>query len=87
MEKKVNTTMNKQAQLSIINIVFFLILVVLAAVVTPIMNGVLQDVLNTSNMNLSSTARLAVQAVIPFFWLGVIITFFLYVSPIRPEQY
>lgn len=77
--------MNKTGQLSIINIVFFLILVVLAAVISPIISEVLDDSIATNNY--TGIVALLMNSIVPMFWLGIIITFFLYVTPIRPQQY
>lgn len=76
---------SKKAQLSLINIVFFLIIVVLGAVVTPIMSGFITDLQNTTN--LTTTSTIILNSIVPVFWLGVVITFFLYVAPVRPQQY
>ena len=77
----------KKGQLSIINVIFFLILVVLVAVVTPIISSFITDYQTTNNISASSTTGLLTNAIVPFIWLGVIITFFLYVTPVRPQQY
>lgn len=75
----------KKAQLSLINIVFFVILVAMAAVTTPIISAFISDAVNSSN--LSGTSTIIVNSIVPVFWLGVIITFFLYVTPLRPREY
>lgn len=80
-----NFFMNKKGQLSIINIVFFLILVVLGAVLTPIMSEFLDDTITANNY--TGTTALLMNSLVPLFWIGIIITFFLYVTPIRPQQY
>jgi hypothetical protein len=36
-------------------------------------------------MNFSGIAMVLVNLVVPMMWLGLIITFFLYVTPIRPQ--
>ena len=77
--------LNRKAQLSLINIIFFVILVAMAAVTTPIISDFLSSAVN--NTNLSSTSVLIINSIVPVFWLGVIITFFLYVAPLRPQQY
>lgn len=76
---------NKSGQLSIINIVFFLILVILGAILTPIMSEFLDD--TVTNNNYTGTTALLLNSIVPLFWIGIIITFFLYVTPIRPQQY
>ncbi len=76
---------NKIGQLSIVNIVFFLILVVLAAVISPIMSETLDDSIVANNY--TGTTALLMNSIVPMFWIGLIITFFLYVTPIRLNQY
>lgn len=77
--------MNKKGQLSIINIIFFLIIVAISVVVTPIMNTFLQDMITANNF--SGMTLLIVNAIIPMYWLGIVVVFFMYVTPIRPQQY
>ena len=77
--------LNKRGQLSIINIVFFLILVVLGAVIAPVMDSVLEDYVEGNNV--SGTKALLANNITVIFWIGIIITFFLYVTPIRPQQF
>jgi len=76
---------NRRGQLSIINIVFFLILVVIGAVVAPIIDSVLEEYV--TNNNVTGTKALLANNITVIFWIGIIITFFLYVTPIRPQQY
>lgn len=76
---------NKKAQLSIINIVFFLILVVLAAVISPIISETIDESITQNNY--TGMTALLMNSIVPMFWIGIIITFFLYVTPIRPQQY
>lgn len=77
----------KKGQLSIINIVFFMVLVVLVAVLTPIINSFITEYQTSNNITSSSTTGLITNAIVPLIWVGVIITFFLYVTPVRPQQY
>lgn len=76
---------NRRGQLSIINIVFFLILVAVGAVVSPIMSDFLNSAILANNY--TGTTALLMNSLVPMFWIGIIITFFLYVTPLRPQQY
>lgn len=76
--------MNKKGQLSITNILFWVILVAIGAVVTPILSDFAYQASQQAN---SSLGTVIAQAIVPMFWLGIIITFFIYISPIRPSQY
>lgn len=77
--------MNKKGQLSIINIVFFVVLVVMGAILTPIVSNFTDDTITTNNY--TGTTAFLLNSIVPLMWLGIIITFFLYVTPIRPQQY
>ena len=77
--------MNRTGQLSIVNIVFFVILVAVSAIMTPVMGDFITQV--QSSGNYSALTNTAMDLVLPMFWLGVIITFFLYVVPVRPQQF
>lgn len=76
---------SRKGQLSIVNIVFFVILVVLAAVISPILSGFLDESIIVNNY--TGLTALLMNSIVPLFWIGIIITFFLYVTPIRPQQY
>jgi TRAP-type C4-dicarboxylate transport system permease small subunit len=77
--------MNRRGQLSIINIIFFLILTFVMAVCS----GVIDQFITTFavQMNATGLTLTLMNLVVPFMWLGLVITFFLYVVPIRPQQY
>jgi hypothetical protein len=72
--------MNKVGQLSIVNIMFFVIIVAVAVVCTPVMMGFIDDAVTT--YNISGLTYLIMESIIPVFWLGIIATFFIYISPI-----
>jgi uncharacterized protein (UPF0333 family) len=74
----------KKGQLSIVNIFMWVILVAIGAVVTPILSEFAQVAANATN---ATTAILLANSIVPVFWLGVVITFFLYIAPIRVQQY
>jgi hypothetical protein len=77
--------MNKKGQLSIINIVFFVFIVAIGAVVTPILVSFTDTVPTYTN---NSMAQTIATSIIVFFWLGIGLTFFLYIVPTftRPNQ-
>ena len=76
---------DKKGQLSIVNIVFFLILVAIGSIVSIIIDDFLTTQITENNITgLSATIM---NFIVPLFWIGIIITFFLYVTPVRPQQY
>jgi ABC-type antimicrobial peptide transport system permease subunit len=77
--------MNKKGQLSIINIIFFVILAVMMAVMTPIVSGIIGDTITTNNI--TGMSATIMNFIVPMMWLALIVTLFLYVSPIRPQQF
>ena len=78
--------MNKKGQLSFINIFSWVILLILAVIFTPMINSFISDTINNTP-NLSTMTLLIMRSILPVFWLGIVITFFLYVAPIQPRQY
>ena len=78
--------MNKKGQLSFINIFSWVILLILGVIFTPMINSFISDTINNT-ANLSTMTLLVMRAILPLFWLGIVITFFLYVAPIQPRQY
>lgn len=78
--------MNKKGQLSFINIFSWVILLILGVIFTPMINSFISDTINNT-ANLSTMTLLIMRSVLPMFWLGIVITFFLYVAPIQPRQY
>lgn len=78
--------MNKKGQLSFINIFSWVILLILGVIFTPMINSFISDTINNT-ANLSTMTLLIMRSILPMFWLGIVITFFLYVAPIQPRQY
>jgi MFS-type transporter involved in bile tolerance (Atg22 family) len=76
---------SKKGQLSMVNIIFFLILVFIMAIVTSVISPFLAERIATDNITGMSATLM--NLIVPFMWLGLVITFFLYVTPIRPQQY
>jgi predicted Kef-type K+ transport protein len=76
---------NNSGQLNIANMVMYVILVVLGVILSPIINDVVGNYINTSNA--TGTTLIILQSLVPMFWLGVIVTFFMFVTPMRQQQY
>jgi MFS-type transporter involved in bile tolerance (Atg22 family) len=76
---------NKKGQLSMVNIIFFLILAFVMAICSSVMNGFLNDQIIANNY--TGMIATLINLVVPFMWLGLVVTFFLYVTPIQPRQY
>lgn len=76
---------NKKGQLTLVNMLGFFVNVVVAAVLTVPMSEIVSESVGMSN--LSTTASIIMNSMIFFFWLAVLITLFLYVTPQRPEQF
>lgn len=74
----------RKGQLSLINIIFWVILVAVAAVLTPVISTFMDSVANTTN---NTTTQILAAAVVPFFWLAIVITLLLYLTPVRLQQY
>jgi ABC-type Na+ efflux pump permease subunit len=75
----------KKGQLSIVNIIFFIILAFMLAIGSSVINSFINDQIAVNNY--TGTTLILMQLIVPFMWLGLIITFFLYVTPVRPQQY
>ena len=76
---------NKKGQLSMVNIIFFVILAFIMAISSSVLNGFLDGQIIANNY--TGMTAVLINLIVPFMWLGLIITFFLYVTPIRPQQY
>lgn len=76
---------NSKGQLSLINIIFFVVLVFFVGVATAVLNPYIEDQIETNNY--TGTTATIMNLIVPMIWLGAIITFFLYVTPIRSNQF
>ena len=77
--------MNNLGQIqTIINIIIFVITVALAAVISPILSGFMNEAINSTNA--TGTSLLLMQSVVPVFWIGIIITFFILIGAGRQSQ-
>lgn len=74
---------NKKGQLSLINMLWWVILVAVGAVLTPLLADFAAIGANNSNSTMGS---LIASAIVPFFWLGIVITFFIYVIPVGLQR-
>ena len=77
--------MNKRGQLSMVNIIFFVVLALVMAVASSVINGFLQEQVTVNNY--TGMTLILINLIVPLMWIGLIITFFLYVVPIRPQQF
>jgi hypothetical protein len=77
--------MNNRGQLSIINIIFFVILAFIMAVLTPVLSTFLEDSITSGNI--TGTSATLMHLIVPFMWIALLITLFLYVAPVRPQQF
>ena len=73
--------MNKKAQLSISNIMFWIILVVVSVVLTPIARSFISDAIAGTN---NSLEILVLNGILPIYWILLIIVLVNYASPQRP---
>ena len=75
---------NRKAQMTIIGVLLVFILVVILANLMP---TILDQIAIGKNASGIGTSTKALMDLIPlFFWLGVIITLFIYVVPFRPTE-
>lgn len=75
---------NKKGQMLIVNIILYVIVLIVAAVLTPVISQAIVESINNS-MNLSSTSIMVMNMIVPIFWLGIIVIFFIAVVP-RPMR-
>ena len=75
--------MNKKGQLSLINMIWWFVIVALGAVLTPLLANYAQVASDNANSTMGSFIA---SAIVPFFWIGIIITFFLYVIPVGLQR-
>jgi uncharacterized membrane protein len=76
--------MNKQGQLQIVNIIMFVVIIALAAIVSPIISGFMSSAINSTNA--TGTSLLLMQSIVPIFWIGIIMLFFVMIGSIRNPQ-
>jgi ABC-type antimicrobial peptide transport system permease subunit len=75
--------MNRKAQLTIIGLIFVIILIIIISNLMPTIVSQIEIGKNTTGL---STSTQALMDLIPLmFVLGIIITFFVYVMPYRPN--
>ena len=75
----------QQKQEQIINIIFFVVLVMIVGIATAIVGPFIDD--QQASNNYSATTNMIMNMIVPIIWLGAIITFFLYVTPVRTNQF
>lgn len=67
-----------------INIIFWVILVAIAAVLTPILSSFMDEVASGTN---NTTVQVVASGVVPIFWIAIILVLLLYLTPVRVQQY
>ena len=71
----------KRGQLSIANLINWVILVIIVGVLTLVLSPIIIDITNSENNSLN---KLVIYLVIPFLWLAVLLTLMLYAQPQAP---
>lgn len=69
-----------KGQLSIVNMIFFVFIVAVGVVLTPVMIDFIDTTIDSNNI--TGMSAIIMQAIVPLFWIGIIATFFLYINPI-----
>jgi uncharacterized membrane protein len=75
---------NKKGQLMIVNIIMFFIVIALAAIISPIISNFMSNAINSSNA--TGTSLLLMQSIVPIFWIGIIMLFFIMIGAGRSPQ-
>lgn len=75
--------MNKKAQLSIANVINWVILVVIVGVLTLVLSPIIVSITDSENNSLN---KLVIYMVIPFLWLAVLLTLMMYAQPQYPMR-
>lgn len=73
---------NKKGQLSITNVLFWIILVVFSVVMTPIARSFINDAIAQTN---NSLEILALNGILPIYWILVIVALVNYAIPRNPQ--
>ena len=71
----------KQAQLSIANLINWVILVIIGGVLTLVLSPLIVEFTASEN---SSLNKLVIYMIIPFFWLAILVTLMMYAQPQAP---
>lgn len=79
---------NKKGQLSIINLMFWFVLVVIGGILTVFLAPFLAQIASSSLGVNDTTARLMLMFIVPMMWIAIIAVLFLYSNPqtLRPYQ-
>lgn len=75
---------NKRGQLSIPNILDWVILIFVVGVLSMITSAFLVDISNQEN---NTVSKIVINAIVPFLWLYAIMTLGHYANPQRPGPY
>jgi uncharacterized protein (UPF0333 family) len=72
---------NSKGQISVTNIIGWLVIVIVASIVSPILSDIVASVVaNETN----PTNKIVMYALVPIFWIGIIMMWFYYAQPQRP---
>lgn len=74
--------MNKRGQLSIENIIYWIVLVIVSIVVTPIARGFINDAISQTNNTLEI---FVLNGILPIYWLILIMVIVKYARPESPQ--
>ena len=73
---------NRKGQLSIINIIYWIVLVIVSIVVTPIARGFINEAISQTN---NTMEILVLNGILPIYWLVLIGVIVFYAVPIAGE--
>jgi len=76
---------DKFGQLSMVNIIFF----VITAFVLALCSGIISSFLAQAviDYNYTGITALIISAIVPMMWLGLLVTLFMFIAPVRPGQF
>lgn len=72
----------KRGQLSISNILFWVVLIVISVVLTPIARGFIVDAISNTN---NTFEILILNAILPIYWILLIVVLINYALPQKPQ--
>jgi hypothetical protein len=76
--------LNNKGQLQIVNIIMFFIVIAISAIISPIISSFMSAAINSSNA--TGTSLLLMQSVVPIFWIGIIMLFFIMIGGKGPQE-
>jgi ABC-type dipeptide/oligopeptide/nickel transport system permease component len=77
---------NTKGQLQIIiSLILFVVVIAIAAVVSPVIGSFMDAAIISQNA--TGTSLILMQAVVPVFWIGIILIFLMMISGRQQQQY